>query len=721
VKKKKKKLIDPQAEREALRYVDPIPSREYILSLFDKEQTLTRRKIADRLSLSQEDALEALRRRLKAMVRDRQLNLSKEGYALKNGPQKVVIVEGRLKIERDGTGTVWAKDSPKLSKSQRIRLGASVVCDLCEGDKVQVRCVGHGGYALLQQVIDTVPLRLLGEYQLSKTGEPFIRPRSLRHSQPIPVIGAGSLEPGTWILVEIQRCPKTRVLLWRGEFVYAFGTLTPLALESQTIIERYHLPHVFSQDLIAACSQLPSMKEASLDPLRKDLRTLPLITIDGEDARDFDDAVCAEPKKEGGFRLWVAIADVSYYVRPGDIIDKEARKRGTSVYFPQEVIPMLPALLSEKLCSLMPHQERLALVCEATISSKGVVEDTQFYRALISSHARYTYTEVADHLQDAGAKIQHAALFHLEALFDILYQQRLKRGAIEFEGHETRICFNEEGEIDKILPVHRNKAHRIIEECMLLANEAAAQFLLHHQQPTLFRVHEGPKEEKLLELQDYLKLLGLSLGTTRDPMPKDYAKLVHSIQDRPDRDVIQLALLRSLSQAVYAPQKGPHFGLAYEAYVHFTSPIRRYPDLIVHRGIIAILEKKTKDGLPKESWTLLGEYCSMVERRADDSSREVVNAMKCHYMHTRLGETFSARVTGITHFGVFAEIEELYVEGLIHISSLGNDYYHYDALRCCLTGERTGEVIRCGDLFSIRVARVDILERKIDFERLDTR
>ena len=449
---------------------------------------------------------------------------------------------------------------------------------------------------------------------------------------------------------------------------------------------------------------------------REDVRDLPLVTIDGEDARDFDDAVYC--RTEGrGFRLFVAIADVSHYVKPGAPLDQDAYQRGTSVYFPRKVIPMLPEALSNGLCSLNPEVDRLCMMCEMEIASTGKVRKYRFYPAVMHSKARLTYEQVWGWLSDeASIPAERAWLLpdlkNLNKLFKVLLKARGERGAIDFETVETRMVFNAEGKIDRIVPYARNDAHRIIEECMLAANVCASEFLRKHKHPTLYRVHEGPTPERLLKVRGFLAEFGLHLGGGDDPHAKDYAELLSKVRGRPDAQLLQTVMLRSLRQAVYSPENSGHFGLAYESYTHFTSPIRRYPDLLVHRAIKACLaDAAYKPG----NWTAIGAQCSMTERRADDASRDVVAWLKCFYMQDHLGYEYDGTISAVAGFGIFVALNEVFVEGLVHVSELGQDYFHYDGERHQMLGERTGKRYRLGDSVRVRVARVDIDSSKIEF------
>lgn len=454
---------------------------------------------------------------------------------------------------------------------------------------------------------------------------------------------------------------------------------------------------------------------------RWDLRDLPFVTIDGEDARDFDDAVHCIPTARG-WRLIVAIADVAHYVRPGSPLDREARRRGTSVYFPGRVLPMLPEPLSNGLCSLKPGKDRLCLACEMLVDQDGHIVRSRFRDALVRSQARLVYEEVAAGLAPAGSGAEarngtSAPLRHLHALFRALHRARRRRGALDLDTIETRIVLDDEGEVIAVEPRVRNDAHRIVEECMIAANVAAARFLSRHRRPFLYRVHERPAEDKVRELRAFLAPLGLRLGGEA-PQPRDYASLIDRSRSRPDAALVHGVLLRSLAQAVYAPVNAGHFGLALAAYAHFTSPIRRYPDLMAHRAIKQVLGSfpNPPQARRPDEMSALGEHASMTERRADEAVREVERRLKCRFMQGRIGETREGCVSGVTGFGLFVTLDELYVDGLVHVSALGADYFHHDPVHHELRGERSGRVFRLGDRVEVVVARVDVEDRKIDLE-----
>ncbi|MDH5396072.1 MAG: ribonuclease R, partial [Gammaproteobacteria bacterium] len=464
-------------------------------------------------------------------------------------------------------------------------------------------------------------------------------------------------------------------------------------------------------------------ESAKIENGRVDIRQLPLVTIDGEDARDFDDAVFVEANDKG-WKLVVAIADVSHYVLPDTALDKEAHERGTSVYFPERVIPMLPEVLSNGLCSLNPDVDRLCMVCEMQLNTKGNVESYRFYEGVMRSHCRFTYTKVADIIENIDGDLRKQykefvpQLLEMHSLFKVLLKRRKQRGAIDFDTTETRIVFGEDRKIDRIVPLVRNDAHKLIEEFMILANVSAAKFLLKNNMPALYRVHGSPKEAKIEALKEFLAEVGLTLGGGDSPAPGDYAELLEQVQERPDAHLIQTVLLRSLQQAVYTPDNNGHFGLAHEAYAHFTSPIRRYPDLLVHRAIRHVVRGNTTENYyyTHIKMVALGEHCSQTERRADEATRDAVDWLKCEFMMDKVGEVFEGTITSVTGFGIFAELDKIYVEGLIHVTSLDNDYYHFDAAHHRLVGERSGQVFRLGDHIVVSVAKVNLDDKKIDFD-----
>ncbi|MEE6030596.1 ribonuclease R, partial [Avibacterium paragallinarum] len=539
---------------------------------------------------------------------------------------------------------------------------------------------------------------------------------------------------GQVVVVELK--PRTAMFTRPvGMIIEVLGENMAKGMETEIAIRNHDIPHVFPSAVQKQAKKFTEEVPEVAKKGRVDLRQLPLVTIDGEDARDFDDAVYCERTSKGGWKLWVAIADVSYYVRLRTALDNEAYNRGNSVYFPTRVVPMLPEVLSNGLCSLNPQVDRLCIVCELSISAKGKMTGYQFYEAVMNSHARLTYTKVAailagdDELQQRYAPlVPH--LQELHHLYQALVNARQQRGAIDFETIESKFIFNEMGRIERIEPVVRNDAHKIIEECMILANIAAANFMETHNEPALYRIHAGPSEEKLSAFRAYLAEQGLSLGGGAKPSTEDYAKLLAQVKERPDHELIQTMLLRSLSQAIYSPDNIGHFGLALTQYAHFTSPIRRYPDLTLHRGIKYLLAKlqgskrKTTDSggyhYSLEEMDTLGEHCSMTERRADDATREVADWLKCEYMQDHVGEEFTGVISAVTGFGLFVRLDDLFIDGLVHISTLDNDYYQFDVNRQQLIGENSGRIYRLGDKVEVRVEAVSLEQRQVDFSLIRT-
>jgi len=716
---------DPHWEREQEKYERPIPSREFIMAMLaERGEPLTFDEIAAELKLASEDELEALRRRLKAMLRDGQLLRNrKDGFALVD---KMDMVVGRVEGHRDGFGFLTPDEG-----GGDLFLSAKEMRAVMHGDRVVARVSGLDRRGRKEgQIVEVLERRnhsIVGRLH-TEGGAAFVVPNNRRITQDIvvPSESLGGAVTGQIVVVEITTAPSQ----YRqpvGKVVELLGDHMAPGMEIDVAIRDHELPldwpDAVEQEIATLTPHVPEDAKQG----REDIRKLPLVTIDGEDARDFDDAVFCE--KDGrGWRLLVAIADVSHYVKPGTALDGEAKERGNSVYFPERVIPMLPEILSNGLCSINPDVDRLCMVCEMFITPAGMVKDYRFFEGVMRSHARLTYTKVAAMLvdQDAALRTQYAAVVpHLEDLYR-LYQalrvQRDKRGAIDFDTTETRIVFGADRKIERIVPVIRNDAHKLIEECMIAANVCAGKYLEEKELPTLFRVHEGPGDEKLLNLRAFLSELGLSLGGGEKPEPKHYAKLLTQIQGRPDLHLIQTVMLRSLKQAVYAPDNLGHFGLSIEAYVHFTSPIRRYPDLLVHRAIRHQLSGKPaqKFRYDHNDMVALGENCSATERRADEATRDAVDWLKCEYMTDKVGETFDGLITGVTGFGIFVELKDIYVEGLVHVTALSNDYYRFDPAKHRLLGERTNTIYRLADNVRVRVVRVSLDDRKIDFELADS-
>ncbi|WP_426148630.1 ribonuclease R [Polaromonas sp. DSR2-3-2] len=656
---------------------------------------------------------------------------------------------------REGHGFVQRSDG-----EADIYLPPNEMRAVLHNDRVKARIVRHDRKnrpeGRVTEIIERSPNPIIGRL-LQESGVWLVAPEDKRYGQDvlIPKGATGTAKTGQIVVVQLTEPPA---LFGQpvGRVTEVLGEIDDPGMEIEIAVRKYGVPHIFSDNALGLARALPDAVRPVDKQHRVDLTDIPLVTIDGEDARDFDDAVYCEPVKVGrgkGWRLLVAIADVSHYVETGSAIDIDAYDRATSVYFPRRVIPMLPEKLSNGLCSLNPHVERLCMVCDMLVNAKGEVHAYQFYPAVMLSQARLTYNEVAAILgntrgpeaQQRKAIVPH--LLHLHEVYQALLKERGMRGAVDFETTETQIVCDEVGRIEKIIPRTRNVAHRVIEESMLAANVCSADFIAQSKHTALFRVHESPTPEKVELLRNYLKAVGIGMAVSDDPAPGEFQQIAMATKDRPDAQQIHSMLLRSMQQAIYTPMNAGHFGLAYEAYTHFTSPIRRYPDLLVHRVIKAIL-KKTKYQLPvlptpgeaqaklskrlaarvKEptekpkkasadqlAWQAAGLHCSANERRADEASRDVEAWLKCKYMREHLGEEFSGVVTAATSFGVFVTLDAMYVEGLVHITELGGEYYRFDEARQELRGERSGMRYALGTRLRVQVSRVDLDGRKIDF------
>jgi ribonuclease R len=712
---------DPYAQREAEKYENPIPSRELILSAIEHAgKPLSRVDIAQIFKIDIEDGLEALRRRLRAMERDGQLLFNRsQQYCLVNNKDLIV---GRIIGHPDGFGFVRPDDG-----SDDLYLSPREMNPLLHNDRAMVRIAGIDKKGRREgavvEILERNTHQIVGRLY-KEDGFIYVVPDNKNIAQTLLVQngGAGDAKQGQIVIAQITDQP-TKLRQPIGKIIEVLGDHLAPGMEIEMAIRSHELPYLWPEELLEEIKSLSAEVPESAKENRVDLRDTALLTIDGEDARDFDDAVFCK-KTPKGWKLLVAIADVSHYVQVNSELDKEAKNRSTSVYFPEQVIPMLPEILSNGLCSLNPHVDRLCMVCELFIDEQGKVLRTRFFDAVMRSHARMTYNEVAKILVDGdqalAEKYSHVMphLRELYALYKVMRISREERGAMDFDTQETRILFGKDRKIEKIIPVIRNDAHKLIEEFMITANSAAARYLNAKKIPKLLRIHEGPTADKLLNLKTFLGELGLKFGGGVHPTPLDYMHLVDAVKDRPDAHLIQTVLLRSMSQAVYSPDMKGHFGLALDAYAHFTSPIRRYPDLLVHRAIRhCLLDKKIETfvyGVPE--MIMLGEHCSANERRADDATRDVVSWLKCEYMMDKIGEEFSGIISAVTSFGFFVELADIYVEGLVHISNLGQDYFHFDPTSHQLKGERTGVNFRLGDSVKIKVARVDLDEKKMDFE-----
>lgn len=715
-----KKPKDPFYKREKEKYETPIPSRELIMQVLDEfGRPMSRNQLVAKLEVEKQSEQEALGFRLKAMLRDGQLMQDRRGRYCLLG--RINLQRGTIQGHPDGFGFFipdeGKEDMVLSAKEMRAVMHGDLVLAYQTGVDRRGRPEGR-----VHEVIEHANVSVVGRF-FTEHGVGFVIPDNKRLTQDIsiPLEFAASAKNGQMVLAEVVAFPSKRNQAI-GKVIHILGEHMAPGMEIEVAIHAYGLPADWPDDVAAAVTKIPQRVTEDQLQGRTDLRHLPFVTIDGEDAKDFDDAVYCSQKPKGGYQLYVAIADVSYYVMVGSALDKEAARRGNSVYFPGKVVPMLPEALSNGICSLNPHVDRLCIVAEMAITADGKINRSRFYRAIFHSHARLTYSQVGQWLQEERTDTKHEALWpmlqSLYALYGILLKARKGRGAMDFDTTETRIEFDENRKIQRIVPVIRNDAHRLIEECMLAANVATARFLQKAKIPTLYRVHTTPDEDKIAALRLFLGELGLQLGGGKKPHPKDFQKVLAAIGDRPERHLIETVMLRSLKQAQYIEKNDGHFGLAYSAYTHFTSPIRRYPDLLIHRAIVHLLDKNDTEEFDytHEDMNRLGKHCSSTERRADEATREVISWLKCEYMQDKLGQVFQGTISAVTGFGIFVELDDIYVEGLVHVTSLRNDYYAFDAVKHRLVGERGGHVYRLGDKMSVLVARVDLDERKIDFE-----
>jgi ribonuclease R len=718
---------DPHAAREAQKYDRPIPSREAILALLEERgELLTEARIAEALAIDDEADLEALRKRLGAMVRDGQLLLGRRGgYA---PTQKLDLIAGLVIANAEGYGFLRPD-----AGGDDLYLSPQQMRAVMHGDRVLASVVGIDRRGRRQgaiaEVLQRRSSRLVGRVVV-ENGVTSVTPDDRRILQEVMIKpgeeqGATS---GEIVVVEITD-PPTSQRGPKGVIKAVLGERLQPSLVVEMAIASHDLPHEWPPEVLREAAQVEPQVSAAEREGRTDIRSLPLVTIDGADARDFDDAVYAEPKRGGGFRLIVAIADVSHYVRIGSALDREAYERSTSTYFPGFVVPMLPETLSNGICSLMPKVERMCMVCDMQVDAEGNVVKSKFYDAVMLSHARLTYDKVwqAVGLREEEA-LQEVAdvlpqLENLHALYKAMAAQRKRRGAIDFETPEVKFRLDQTGSVESMGATERNDAHKLIEECMIAANVQAALYLEKKKIPALFRAHEPPPAEKYEDLQQFLREFKLSMPSVDRVTPADFSEVLRMVRDRPERELIQSVLLRSQSMAAYQPDNRGHFGLALTAYAHFTSPIRRYPDLLVHRAIrFALTGRKPSDySYTPAEMAAMAIHCSQRERRAEEAERDVDERFKCAWMEKHIGSEFEGVVTGVTSFGLFVELDESKVSGLVHISQLANDYYHFDAIRKLLKGERTGTQFRLGDHVRVQVLRASLEDRKIDFRLVPTR
>ncbi len=714
---------DPRFREESKRYEHPIPSRDLLLAkLAEAKKPVGFDVLAAALGITDPAEREAVSKRLGAMAREGQLLVNRANeYCL---IERLPVVVGTVSGHRDGFGFLVPDDG-----SDDLFLPYREMRMLFHGDRAAGRVTGRDergrSEGAIVEVLERRTRQVAGRFSL-EGGIGFVTPDNRRMSQRVvvPREATSSARHGDLAVVEITEQPsRNRDAVGRVLRVLPDGGGADTAID--LAIASHGLSHEFSPEALAEARGYGRDVTPAALAGREDLRSMPLVTIDGEDARDFDDAVWAE-ESAGGFRLIVAIADVSHYVRPGTALDREARERATSVYFPNRVLPMLPEELSNHLCSLMPEVDRLCMVCDMEVTRAGVISRSRFYPAVMRSVARLTYTRVAAHLDgrepmSRGAPAAVAQVIDcLHRVYLALRKQRVRRGALDFEAPEVKVLVDSAGQVTDIRAYPRNDAHRLIEECMIAANVEAAGFLKKRRLPALFRIHGKPDEDRIEELKRFLSMRGVHFEIGGDLKPARLQKVLAGISGRPDAGVLENAIIRSLPQALYQPLNIGHFGLALEEYAHFTSPIRRYPDLLVHRGIRHALAGGSASNFVHSAREMeaLGQECSLRERRADEAARSVVAWLKCEYMRPRVGEEFDAVATGVAEFGVFVQLKEMQIDGLVHVTALPADYFHFHERDRTLVGERTKLRISIGDEMRVRLVRVDSAERKIDFEHI---
>ena len=740
----KKRYRDPHADREAENYENPVPSRELILEVLnDHGKPMEFEQIASLLEVD-EDGEVGLERRLKAMLRDAQLVQNRNGKL--GVVSRMDLIAGRVQAHKDGFGFLIPDDKTQSD----LFLGPRQMEKVLDGDRVLVSDAGYNRFgkkeARIVEITERVATEVVGRFR-REAGISFLEPENRRITREVLVEDKNGLQPnpGDHVRATITQYPsRDHHVLVRLEEIIA--TPDQAGMEIEVALRRFEIPHVWPDGVEADAERFGTGVPHKAKAHRVDLRDLPLVTIDDETARDFDDAVYVERRPRGGWRLIVAIADVSHYVSPGSALDREAATRGNSVYFPNRVVPMLPEALSNGLCSLNPHVDRLCLYCDMRISANGRLTGFVFREGVMRSRHRLTYNKVGAVIEEPDSQLAQDTVASLDdesldmiwsfhEMFLALRKRRAERGAIDFDSDDTRIIYDENQKIQAIVPVTRNVAHIMIEEAMLAANICSAKLLEKAGVPALFRNHEPPKEERLSKLQQFLGGLGLSLGWSEGaPRPHVYQDLREQILDRPDRNVIQTMMLRSMTQAKYEAENKGHFGLAYKAYTHFTSPIRRYPDLLVHRAIRFLIRSEAEPNhvdnpgklpkIPREKiipysqadMVAIGEQCSMTERRADDATRDVVSWLKCQFMESHIGDVFEGVISGVANFGLFIQLNELHIDGLVHVANLDSDYYHFDEVNLTLTGESSGRKFGLGDAVTVRVAAVHTEDRKIDLQ-----
>jgi ribonuclease R len=701
-------MKDPHFKRESEKYENPIPSREFMLEFF-KQTPLTKEALFEKLNPDPSQR-KPLTHRLKAMVRDEQLICDRKGV-FRVFDEKSGLMTGTVIANPKGFGFIALDEGGK-----DLRLSAKQMQLVFHGDKVKARLLNQRGDAKIVKVIKSVKT-LVGRLHLEEnTAYVVVDDKRIKHNINIINLPKDAQNEQV-VVVEVVKSPTLSALA-QGKISQILGSYMDEGLETDSALFQHNIPVEFSEETLVETKALPDGVTLEDKINRTDITHLPLVTIDGEDSRDFDDAVWAE-KNKTGWKLLVAIADVSHYVAPNSALDIDAIERGNSVYFPRRVVPMLPEALSNGLCSINPDVERLCMVCEMNIDEAGELMNYHFYPAVMFSHARLTYTQVSKILEHNDAELTQkytgvmSNLKHLYSLYKTLKSARTARGVMDFDRIESQILFNENGKISDIVARSRNDAHKLIEECMLMANQASAKFLADNDEDFLYRIHPKPTAEKVEATRQFLSAVGLSLAGGVQPESKHFAKVLEDAKGRDDENIIKTVVLRTMKQAVYTPANEGHFGLAFEDYTHFTSPIRRYPDLLVHRAIKRVIAKKRHK--PSKKMIELGVHLSVTERRADDATRDVEQWLKCEYMRDKVGEEFNGIISGVAGFGIFIELTDVFVEGMIAMRDMKDDYYVFDDVHHQLKGERTGKTFRLGDNIKIQIASVNLDDRQMVF------
>ena len=705
-------------------YKISIPERQDILNyLTECNRPRTLRKIADALGVEGNEGRQAILRRIKAMQRDGQIVLNRRGgYGLVD---KMDLHQGVVIGHPDGYGFLNIED-----EADDLYLSSKEMRSLLHGDRIIARLVGVDKRGrkegTMVEILQRANQLVVGRY-FEEGGVAFVSPQNRRIHQDIliPQSLGGHAQSGHYVVAEITKQPDKHTQPV-GKVVETLGEHTAAGMAIEIAIRSHGIPSDWPEEVLEEVTKFTDKIDVDDIGHREDIRDLPLVTIDGEDAQDFDDAVYCEPQGSG-WRLLVAIADVSHYVHAGMAMDDEALNRGNSVYFPQRVVPMLPEVLSNGLCSLKPKVDRLCIVCELHVSKAGEVKHHRFFEGIMRSVERMTYDKVANIIINQDKELRKTykeCISHLENLYELyrlLNKHRQGKGVLDFRSVEPCFEFDEDHQVSSIYALERNDAHRLIEEFMLAANIAAAEYLLENEIPALYRVHEIPKASKLEGLYGFLGELGLNLGGGETPTAKDYANLIENVKDRDDAHLIETVLLRSMQLAIYSEKNGGHFGLAFPAYAHFTSPIRRYPDLMVHRAIRHLIRNRNATGFPysNEDMHRIAENCSATDRRAEEATRDVIQWYKCEFMQGKVGEVYAGTISGVTSFGIFVELDDIYVEGLVHVTALPVDYYHFDPVGHRLNGERSGKSYRLGSRVKVKVMRVSVDDKKIDFELME--